>query len=574
MGDNLVKKEFVKRDVFYNNGLVNLKKHLEENNVEGLNYELTSEKLILKFPMGMDKKYYNELFKGLINNNNIVFCTDNYRLYWDRDNSCFLYDKKYDIQGKSSGNDVKYLYKYISPLDIGCSTEELFIKYMEFAEKNDLKEANIRQDTKIFKKSDSFKKENKCSIPIFMTQDEAVENYIQYCVKGDTLKLDSKIHQFEDGGACFRDMLDKKNNFINKWDALIYWYGVKIKRFFNSSYFIYLNSTDLLALYEMKDYLDIKDDAIKIKDEEKGIIKSIPTNVNLSYQLGFDGIENENFYVSNSASEFEVKFFMYLISHITHVENMYENTDMERVKRRKEKLYNSLPKISFVTYTEDGDMKSSLDEYTKAYKLMLFFKKLMNTKFADSTLFKYMADLITSISMSKGKNEKINLNIKRFCDNMLKFADMRKVYYEVSYKILRNNKMGLGAGFYDFENAYLYEIGKGDYLMDLHSKSKELGQEIGLFAANLEDKDLLFKLRNVKNHKQMVTYFKDLKFTALKKQAESRFTKEFSEIMEEVLLNMEEDPGSWEIIRDYIAIYAIDKYRSAVYAKQLAKGGK
>ena len=94
---------------------------------------------------------------------------------------------------------------------------------------------------------------------------------------------------------------------------------------------------------------------------------------------------------------------------------------------------------------------------------------------------------------------------------MLKFIDMRKVYYEVSYKMLKKDKGRLGSGIYDFENIYLNELGRGDYVMSLHSKSKELGEGIGLFAANLEDKDLLFKLRNVKNHKQMVAYFKDLR---------------------------------------------------------------
>ncbi|HID0763199.1 TPA: hypothetical protein ACXDAZ_000520 [Clostridium botulinum] len=574
MSDKFVMKEFTKRDVFYNNGLVNLKSYLETYSIEGLCCELNNEKLILKYPEGMDDKYYNDIFKGFIINNNIVFHTDNDRLYWDRNNNCFIYDRKYDVKGKSSGNDVKNLYKYITPTEIGKNIEEIFNEYIEFAKQHSLNNKNIADDTKTFKKGSSYKKENQCKIPILMTKSEAVERYIEYSVKGNMLKFDSKIHQFEDGGDCFRDMIDNKNNFIDKWDALIYWYGVKMKRYYNSSYFIYLNSTDLLALYEMKQHLDIKDDAITIKDEKKGKVKSIPTNVNLTKQLKFDGIENENFYISNSAKEFEVKFFMYLVSHIYHIEKIYENTAKERVRKRKERLYNSFPKISFVTYTEDGNMKSQLEEYTKAYKMMMLLNKLLETKYSDSTLFRYLSNLITSITMSKSERENINLNIKKFCDNILKFTDLRKVYYEVSFKVLKNNKRTLGAGLYEFENLYLNEIKRGDYVMSLHSKSKEIGREIGLFAANLEEKDLLFKLRNVKNHKQMVTYFKDLKFTVLKKQSEAKFTKKFSDIMEEILINMEDKPDSWEIIRDYIAIYAIDKYKAAVYAKQAVKGGK
>jgi hypothetical protein len=574
LGDNFVIKEFNKRDVFYNNGLVNLKIYLDEYKIEGLVYELSKNSLILKFPDGTDEKYYNEMFKGFITNNKIVFHTNNDRLYWDKDNSCFIYHKKYDVQGKSSGNDVKNLYKYITPTEIAKSIEEIFSNYMEFAKKNNLKETSIKEDTKIFKKDSTFKKENQCKIPLLMTKSEAIESYIEYSVKGDSLNLDSKIHQFEDGGYCFRDMLSNKDNYIDKWDALIYWYGVKTKRYYNSSFFIYLNSTDLLALYEIKKDLDISDEAIEVKDEKNGTVKSIPTNVKLTLQLKLDGIINNNFYISNSTSEFQLKIFMYIISYIYHIENTYENADKERIRRRKEKLYSSITNISFVTYTEDGNMKSSLDEYTKVYKIIIFLKKLLETTYLDSSLFKYFADLITSVTMSKSDQEKVNLNIKKFCENILKFADLRKVYYEASFKILRNNKRRLGSGLYDFENIYLKETKRGDYIMSLHTKSKELGKEIGIFAANLEDKDLLFKLRNIKNQKQMVSYFKDLKFTVLKKQSEAKFSNEFNNIMEEILTGIEKKPIDWEIIRDYIAIYAVDKYRAATYAKQTAKGGK
>ena len=569
----MVIKEFMKRDVFYNNGLVNLNKYLKEHNIDGVYYNLDSEKFVLKFPMDMDKKYYYELFKGFIINNNIIFNTDNYKLYWDRDNSCFVYARKYDIEG-AAVNDKKNIYKYITASEIGVSTEKLFIKYLEFAKKNDLKDGSIKNDKKLFKKDGDFKEEKKCNIPVLMTKSEAIENYIEYCVKGNILKLDSKIHQFEDGGYCFRDMLLNKDNLIDKWDALIYWFGVKIKRYYNSVYFIYLNSTNLLTLHELKNHFDISDETEKYRDKKTGKVKSSLTNVKMCSQLEHDGIENNNFYISSSISEFQLKFFMYMLSHIYHIEDDYEKSDRERIRKRVEKLYNNLLKISFVTYTEDGNMKSSLDEYTKAYRVIVFLKRLIETKYDNSTLFKYFADLITSISLSKSDQEKVNLNIKKFCENVLKFSDLRKIYYEVSFKILRNNKRRLGSGLYDFENIYLKEIKRGEYIMSLHTKSKELGREIGVFAANLDDKDLLFKLRSIKNQKQMVSYFKDLKFTVLRKQEDAKFSKGFNNTMEEILTEIEKSSANWEIIRDYMAIYAIDKYRAVVFAKQALKGGK
>jgi hypothetical protein len=574
LDNNVIIKEFYTKDVFYNNGLVNLKIYLDEYPIEGVEYELTTNKLTLQIPRRKENLYYNEMFKGFLINNNIVFHTDNDRLYWDKENSCFLYHKKYDVQGKSSGNDVKNLYKYITPDELGKTTEELFNTYLEFAQKNGLKEANIREDIKIFKKDSELKKSNQCKIPIFMTKSEAVERYIEYSVKGELLNLDSKIHQFEDGGFCFRDMLSNKDNFVDKWDALVYWYGVKIKRFYNSSYFIYLNSLDLLALYEMKKAFPskISDEPVKIKDKKNDLIETIPTNVKLAHQLKFDGIKNESFYMSNSINEFQLKFLMYMTSFIYHIEGMYENTDKERIKKRKEKLYNSLSKISFVAYTEDGNMKSTLEEYTKTYRTIMFFKRLIETD--DSILFRYFSDLITAISMSKNPKEKVNLNIKRFCENVLKFSDLRKIYYEVSFKILRNNTKKLGGCLYNFENVYLQETKRGENIMNLHNKSKKIGDEIGLFSASIEDKDLLFKLRNIKNYKQLISYFKDLKFTVLRKKDDARFSSEFNNIVEEIYIELEKKPGDWEIIRDYIAIYAIDKYRAVSYAKQQKKGGK
>lgn len=574
MSNDINVKEFTKKDVFFNNGLVNLKMYLDNCNIQDIVCELTTTKLIFKYPANMEEKYYDEIFKGFIKDNDIVFHTENNRLYWDKDNSYFVYDKKYDVKGKSSANDVKNLYNYITPKDIGISTEEFYNMYLEFAHKNKLKEKSISEDTKSFRKDNSFKKESECKIPILMTKCEAIKSYIDYSVKGNILKFDSKIHQFEDGGFCFKDMINNKDSVINKWEALIYWYGVRIRRYYNSTYFIYLNSLDLLALYEFKKYLKISDEPIQVKDKKTEIIKSIPTNINLFSQLIFDGIKNENFYISNSSKEFQLKFIMYTASKIRHIEDLYKNENEERIKKRKEKLYKNLEKISFVTYTEDGDMKASLEEYTKMYKMIIFINKLMESDYQDASMFKYLAQLITAVSMSKEEKEKINLNMLKLADRMLKFSELRKVYYDVSFKILKKDKGILGTELYKFENMYLKEIGRGDFIMNLHAKSKEVGSSIGLFAANLEDRDLLFKLRNVKNHRQMITYFKDLKFTILKRESEAKFSKEFNDIMEELLILMEEKPENWEVIRDYISIYAIDKYRSTMYAKNINKGGK
>ena len=100
--------------------------------------------------------------------------------------------------------------------------------------------------------------------------------------------------------------------------------------------------------------------------------------------------------------------------------------------------------------------------------------------------------------------------------------------------------------------------------MSIHENAKKVGDGVGFFCAELGDKDLLFKLRSVKNYKQLVSYFKDLKFSSLKNADKARFSNEFNESLENLLVNVEQN---WEIARDYIAIYAIDKFKTVSFAK-------
>jgi len=55
-----------------------------------------------------------------------------------------------------------------------------------------------------------------------------------------------------------------------------------------------------------------------------------------------------------------------------------------------------------------------------------------------------------------------------------------------------------------------------------------------------------------------------LKFSSLKNADKARFSNEFNESLENLLANVEQN---WEIARDYIAIYAIDKFKTVSFAK-------
>ena len=541
-------KKFYTKDVFFNNGLVNLYQFLESKNFD-VDVELSENVLELKIDKNRSDEIYFAILQDFFKEYKIVHQTDNNRWYFDEKRQDFVLGKRFNTKGGQK-NDLRngvYLYKNIT--ELGLTREEAEMLYLDFCEKYNRpieKESNGK--LKVPNKNNE--------LIVAITLDEAIERFTKYFVGSDNLSIDSKIHTFEDGQSSFHDMLKLSKNYkIDKWDALIYWFGNRIQRFYNYSYFIYPNSTNLKALNKFKTFLEIDDEKIEYRDE-KGKVIATSSNIDFFKTLSKDGIVNKKFYISNSKEEFELKFFMYLFSTIYYIEEQYKKANEQRKARRKE-LYKALKYVTFVIYTDDSTFKTSFDEYTKAYRLIKLFELLK-----EEELFQDFADIFITFSISKGGKE-LNLNFQHWCQYLLNFLNLRKWYYLSSFNILKNNSKGFGKKLFAIEQLYLRNI-LGGKDMDIHKESKKLGDSIGFFSAQLGDKDLLFKLRNIKNYKQMISYFKDLKFVALKNENEARFSKEFNEALDEVLQNIE---SNWEIIRDYIAIYAIDKYKSVNYVK-------
>lgn len=594
--NNLIEKVFTSKDVFYNNGIVNLVQFLKENELN-IQYTFEDSVLIIEY----DEFSFRQIFSLFIKDNKIIRQTKNDRWYFDEKLKIFRIDKRYEIIGASSGNDIKNSYLYKTPEELNLSIELIQDKYLNFCIEQmilpDIKDEvivdgkkikpidYIKKQLSIDKKSNEDDKlkiikyidehreflkvpngDNK--VVLYSLIEDIIDNSIDnYFVKANNLALNSSIHSFEDGQSSFHDMLPndkiviidgekiKAIKTIDKWDALIYWFGNRIKRFYNYSYFIYPNSSNLKALASFKEFLKITDDKIEYRDEKDKIV-STSSNINFFEVLSKDGIVNKHFYISKSAEEFELKFFMYLFSVIYHIEERYEKTNERRRERQKE-LFDTLQYLSFVIYTEDGTFKASLNEYTRAYQLIQFFQILK-----ENDLFKYLSELLITFSFSQGSKE-VNLNLVAFCQHLLDFKSLRKEYYYTSFNILKNNSKGFGKILFEFEQLYLKHI-LGGKKMSIHENAKKVGDGIGHFCAELGDKDLLFKLRNVKNYKQMLSYFKDLKFSTLKNHSDARFSKDFNESLEVILVDIE---ANWEVYRDYIAIYAIDKFKAVSYAK-------
>jgi hypothetical protein len=546
-----ITKEFKVKDVFYNNGIVNLYQFLQDKNFE-LEYALNQDQLILKLDSQKENEIYNQILNLFLQKNKIVYQTNNDRWYFDETKMDFILDKKFDTKGGQK-NDLRngvYLYKKIS--ELGLTRGEVEKLYLQFCSRINRKpEMETNGKLKVPNKNDE--------VIIAITLSQAMERFSNYFVNTDILSINSKIHSFEDGQNSFHDMLKQAKNYkIDKWNALIYWFGGRIKRFYNFSYFIYPNSSNLEALNKFKEFLKISDDKIEYRNKSDNVVAT-SSNIDFFEILSKDEIINKYFYISNNSEEFEIKFFMYIFSIIYHIEDKYEKSNERRRERRKE-LFDTLQYLSFVIYTDDGTFKTSLNEYTKAYKLIQFFQTLK-----ENNLFRYLSEIFQIFSLSQKENE-LNLNLKNWCQKLLNFQNLRKEYRLVSFNILKNSSMGFGKILFDFEQNYLNYI--GDKNMNIHQNSKIIGYGIGYFCAEVGDRDLLFKLRNVKNYKQLVSYFKDLKFSSLKNEKEAKFSKEFNDALENILSNIEQN---WEIARDYIAIYAIDKFKIVDFAKNQNK---
>ena len=561
MTNEIVVKKFSSKDVFFNNGIVNLYQFLKERDFE-FEYELNQNELVFKIDSQKQDEIYTQILNTFLKDNKIVYQTDNDRWYFDETKMDFILDKKFDTKGGQK-NDLRngvYLYKKIS--ELGLSREEVERLYLDFCERTNFKhEKESNGKLKVPNK--------KNEVIVAITLDEGIERFSKYFVSNDILSIDSKIHSFEDGQGYFHDMLNQPKSYkLDKWNALIYWFGGRTKRFYNFSYFIYPNSSNLDALNKFKEFLQIGDDKIEYRDEN-GKVSNTSSNIDFFKVLSKDEIINKHFYISKSAEEFELKFFMYLFSMMYHIEEEHKafgDNDLaflfdEDVKEYSQILFELLQYLSFVIYTDDGTFKTSLNEYTRAYQLIQFFQILK-----ENNLFKYLENVLIAFSLSQGSKE-INLNIQHWCQKILNFLNLREEYYLTSFNILKNDSKGFGKLLFELEQSYLNHI-LGGKDMGIHENSKIVGDGIGHFCAELGDKDLLFKLRSVKNYKQLVSYFKDLKFTSLKNTEKARFTNEFNESLEMILETVEQN---WEIARDYIAIYAIDKFKSVSFAKNQNK---
>lgn len=119
---------------------------------------------------------------------------------------------------------------------------------------------------------------------------------------------------------------------------------------------------------------------------------------------------------------------------------------------------------------------------------------------------------------------------------------------------------------YEFNKRYINLLKMGRNVEDLHKFAKGLGEVIGNFCAEVDNKTILYGLREIENYEGLTELLKDFEYEVLKEKGDeagdvlSKGTKDdINKILEKT---SEEDV---KIVRNFLAIYAIQKYISEKY---------
>jgi hypothetical protein len=111
----LMVKKYQPKDMIFNNGIVNLYRFLEDRNLD-IKIEFNRSSFVLSMNEEKSEEIYLKLLQGFFKEYKIVHQTKNNRWFFDEKKQNFILDKRFDVVGKSSGNDIlSGVYYYKTP---------------------------------------------------------------------------------------------------------------------------------------------------------------------------------------------------------------------------------------------------------------------------------------------------------------------------------------------------------------------------------------------------------------------------------------------------------------------------
>lgn len=556
-----------KKNFIYDNGLVNCLLFLNEKNKNNdlgvtnneldlpnfkfkdkVSLVLYTDKIIISGEKNDLDDFFNFYLEKAIGE--LVHFTENPKFYWDQNNETIVEGKKVDIKFNNSRNEIKNSYLFENVDDLYYKNKKLTKEAIIKAAKE--KNLNEKEIGELF-----FDKKSKNRVRIYPLMERLKESYANYLVKEmerEHLILDSKIHPFEDGKKNFKDYISARYEQIYKWDALIYWLGSKFNKYYDNNLSLFLHSSSLLDLYEAKNLLNINN--VDVEEENKKTGKFEKKRRNIKYDKILDKLD---FYSYNEA-DWELRIVFVIYRQLRKFKN----------EGNFSQIFENFQSINLISFTEDGDFKSSLNVYTQLYNVIKLLESLENYKIEvgeneNSNLLNEFSSIIKTTSKNILYKDDLHFNLKILAKNFLTFNLLTKNYMTTQENALRSEKLSsLPKTLNEFEQVYLKLIGKNNEFLLYHNLSQIVGDGIGKFLGSIDDKALIFNLRSVRNYEQLIKFISQFKFSALKDDEKARFNIEFNEALNSLLpiINSE----SWEIVRDYMAIYMISAYKRVNYA--------
>ncbi len=342
-----------------------------------------------------------------------------------------------------------------------------------------------------------------------------------------------------DPKPSFRDSRTKKDLPICFLCDIIYRFGLMKNYFVDNNVFL-LSGPSLRFIFNQKYKLpNLSDNYIDVENKSKTNFLEkryfIATGMNsrlllLLYKIYSDIIDKDAFYL--------LSIFYFIVT----------GRGIEDLK-----VYN---KMSYL---------SNLFQYTRDIKIIdnnslehLFLHQLMN--------YAYYKDINTY--------ETKNLPREKLAHEILNSMPIDFTLFDLSYyNFSSDSPLGLKPELiYRFLKKYLEVTGMVD-LKELHEICMIVGDRIGYFAANTNNKTLLYELREIGNLENLTEFFRDLEYAILKEDAGAIWNSKpdgkdenYSDFIHKLLLNVQNNKET-ALVRNYLGIYAVQKYMSTKYAK-------
>jgi len=376
--------------------------------------------------------------------------------------------------------------------------------------------------------------------------------------KKNSFEIESRNLIFDFGSnTSFKDMRTNKQLPICFMCDLIYKYGL-LYNFFNDNTHFIISTPLLVDTIKIKERLNISNKPISESNDRSNFVKS----------------KDGKFFVSGEYSGLLLLLY-----------KIYEKL----IKKDPDEIGRIIVHYFTATSMDISDSGT----YTKTSYIAKFFKDIEGITYP--TYDKegrenrrwFFGRLVNYMNQKDLGNAK-NLLKEEFCYRILNCQFIDDLLVDISYYNLQTKEKGKDKkkqkayplnlkALYDFNKKYNGLLKMDEKIKRLHEAAKEVGAAVGSFSVEIDNKAILYQLREIEKYEGLTEFFKDFEYEVLKVKDEKKrevvrgllggVKERINEVLEETR------PEDIRVVRNYLAVYAIQKYLSKQYAKSKQGGG-